>query len=94
MTTTTTPARINQLANVTIPMADVDLAIEFFTGPLGLEKRTDLPFGRQYRWVEVAPPGATPGLRSAAGPRPRRQGRPEHRVTQMARTRTRSRSPP
>lgn len=50
---TTTPARINQLANVTIPMADVDLAIEFFTGPLGLEKRTDLPSA-----------GSTDGLRS------------------------------
>ena len=32
--------------------------IEFYTGPLGLEKRTDVPFGDQYRWVEVAPAGA------------------------------------
>ena len=27
-------------------------------GLWGLEKRTDLPFGDQYRWVEVAPSGA------------------------------------
>jgi catechol 2,3-dioxygenase-like lactoylglutathione lyase family enzyme len=56
MTTTTT--RISKVANVVIPVADVDKAIDFYTGPLGLEKRTDVPFGGQYRWVEVAPTGA------------------------------------
>jgi len=56
MTSTTT--HISKIANVMIPVADVDEAITFYTGPLGLEKRTDLPFGDQYRWVEVAPPGA------------------------------------
>lgn len=50
--------RISKVANVVIPVADVDRAIEFYTGPLGLEKRTDIPFGEQYRWVEVAPAGA------------------------------------
>jgi lactoylglutathione lyase len=38
-------ARIRKLANVVIPVADVDRAIEFYTGPLGLQKRTDVPFG-------------------------------------------------
>ena len=55
---TQTTARISKVANVVIPVADVDRAIDFYTGPLGLEKRTDLPFGDQYRWVEVAPSGA------------------------------------
>src|SRR3954447_24443213 len=55
---TSPTARISKVANVVIPVADVDRAIEFYTGPLGLEKRTDVPFGGQYRWVEVAPPGA------------------------------------
>jgi catechol 2,3-dioxygenase-like lactoylglutathione lyase family enzyme len=56
MSSTTT--RISQIANVVIPVADVDRAIGFYTGPLGLEKRTDVPFGDQYRWVEVGPAGA------------------------------------
>lgn len=55
---TTTAGSISKVANVVVPVADVDKAIEFYTGPLGLEKRTDIPFGGQYRWVEVAPPGA------------------------------------
>ena len=55
---TGTTARISKVANVVIPVADVDRAIAFYTGPLGLEKRTDIPFGDQYRWVEVAPAGA------------------------------------
>jgi len=54
----TTTATFSKLANVVIPVADVDRAIAFYTGPLGLEKRTDIPFGDQYRWVEVAPAGA------------------------------------
>lgn len=55
---TSTTARVSKVANVVIPVADVDRAIEFYTGPLGLEKRNDIPFGGKYRWVEVAPPGA------------------------------------
>jgi catechol 2,3-dioxygenase-like lactoylglutathione lyase family enzyme len=55
---TTTTARIHKIANVVIPVADVDRAIDFYTGPLGMEKRTDIPFGGQYRWVELAPTGA------------------------------------
>jgi hypothetical protein len=57
MTSTTT--RISQIANVCIPVADVDRAVAFYTGPLVLEKRTDVPFEEMYRRVEVAPPGAT-----------------------------------
>jgi catechol 2,3-dioxygenase-like lactoylglutathione lyase family enzyme len=53
-----TTVRISKVANVVIPVADVDRAIDFYTGPLGLEKRTDIPFGDKYRWVEVAPAGA------------------------------------
>ena len=56
--TSTTTTRISKVVNVVIPVADVDQAIAFYTGPLGLEKRTDIPFGDQYRWVEVAPAGA------------------------------------
>lgn len=55
---TSTRAHVSKVVNVVIPVADVDQAIAFYTGPLGLEKRTDVPFGGQYRWVEVAPAGA------------------------------------
>ena len=56
MTSTTTGIR--RIANVVVPVADVDRAIAFYTEQLGMEKRTDVPFGGEYRWVEVAPAGA------------------------------------
>jgi catechol 2,3-dioxygenase-like lactoylglutathione lyase family enzyme len=54
----TTTTRVSKVSTVVVPVADVDGAIAFYTGKLGLEKRTDVPFGGEYRWVEVAPPGA------------------------------------
>jgi catechol 2,3-dioxygenase-like lactoylglutathione lyase family enzyme len=54
----TTATRIAKVGPVVIPVADVDRAIEFYTDKLGFEKRVDVPFGGDYRWVEVAPPGA------------------------------------
>jgi catechol 2,3-dioxygenase-like lactoylglutathione lyase family enzyme len=54
----TTTAQVQKIVNVVIPVADVDAAIDFYTGKLGLTKRTDIPFSDQYRWVEVAPEGA------------------------------------
>ncbi len=56
--TSATTSRLSKVANVVIPVTDVDRAIAFYTGPLGLELRSDTPFGDQYRWVEVAPAGA------------------------------------
>jgi catechol 2,3-dioxygenase-like lactoylglutathione lyase family enzyme len=53
-----TTTRIGQVATVIVPVADVDRAIEFYVDTLGFEKRTDVPFGPGYRWVEVAPSGA------------------------------------
>lgn len=52
-----TQTRINKIANVVVPVADQDRAIEFYVDTLGFEKRVDLPFGGSYRWVEVAPEG-------------------------------------
>jgi catechol 2,3-dioxygenase-like lactoylglutathione lyase family enzyme len=51
----TTTTRINKIGTVVIPVSDQDRAIEFYVGTLGFEKRTDMPFGNGYRWVEVAP---------------------------------------
>jgi catechol 2,3-dioxygenase-like lactoylglutathione lyase family enzyme len=52
-------ASTTKIANVIVPVADVDRAIEFYVEKLGLEKRVDEPFGGEYRWVEVAPADAT-----------------------------------
>ncbi len=73
---TSTKTRIEKIANVVIPVDDVDQAIDFYTSKLSFEKRLDVPFGGQYRWVEVGlgetettialappPPGKTAGKR-------------------------------
>ena len=56
MTTTTT--RIAKIGTVCVPVSDQERAIAFYVETLGFEKRADVPFGGEYRWVEVAPPGA------------------------------------
>jgi predicted enzyme related to lactoylglutathione lyase len=50
--------RVSKLANVIVPVADQDRALQFYTEALGLEKRVDVPFGDGARWIEVAPSGA------------------------------------
>jgi predicted enzyme related to lactoylglutathione lyase len=51
-----------------VPEPDQDKAIEFYES-LGFDKRTDIPFGGGYRWVEVYPPEGTTGI-ALAPPRP------------------------
>jgi catechol 2,3-dioxygenase-like lactoylglutathione lyase family enzyme len=50
--------RINKVSTVVVPVSDQERAIEFYVDKLGFEKRTDVPFGNGYRWIEVAPAGA------------------------------------
>ena len=52
---TSTKTRISKIGTVVIPVSDQERAIEFYVDKLGFEKRTDVPFGNGYRWVEVAP---------------------------------------
>jgi len=59
MTTQTT--HIGTINLVTIPSTDQDRSIEFYEA-LGFDKRTDVPFGGDYRWVEVYPPVGTTGI--------------------------------
>jgi catechol 2,3-dioxygenase-like lactoylglutathione lyase family enzyme len=54
---------------VALPVADQDRSIAFYVESLGFEKRTDIPFGGQYRWVEVYPPRGTTGI-ALVPPRP------------------------
>src|ERR1700737_4203789 len=65
---TTTASRISTINLVMIPSTDQDKSIEFYES-LGFEKRTDIPFGEQYRWVEVYPPSGTTGI-ALPPPRP------------------------
>lgn len=65
---TTTASRIAGINLVVVPSADQDRAIEFYES-LGFEKRTDVPFGGDYRWVEVYPPHGETGI-ALAPPRP------------------------
>lgn len=53
-----TRTRISKINTVVVPVSDQDRAIEFYVETLGFEKRTDVPFGNGYRWVEVAPADA------------------------------------
>jgi catechol 2,3-dioxygenase-like lactoylglutathione lyase family enzyme len=63
-----TATGIRQLNLVCVPTPDQDAAITFYES-LGFEKRTDVPFGGSYRWVEVYPPEGTAGI-ALAPPRP------------------------
>jgi catechol 2,3-dioxygenase-like lactoylglutathione lyase family enzyme len=54
----TTKTGISKIGTVVIPVTDQDRAIAFYVDTLGFEKRTDVPFGNGYRWVEVAPADA------------------------------------
>jgi len=65
---TTTTSGIGTIHAVIIPSTDQDRSIEFYEA-LGFEKRVDLPFGGQYRWVEVYPPTGTTAI-ALAPPRP------------------------
>jgi catechol 2,3-dioxygenase-like lactoylglutathione lyase family enzyme len=64
----TTTTRISKIANVVVPVADQDRAVEFYCDTLGLEKRADEPFGNGYRWIEVAPAGADTTIALAPPP--------------------------
>ena len=53
-----TKTRLSQIGTIVIPVSDQERAIAFYVDTLGFEKRTDVPFGNGYRWVEVAPADA------------------------------------
>jgi catechol 2,3-dioxygenase-like lactoylglutathione lyase family enzyme len=66
---TKTATGIGGISLVIIPSTDQDRSIEFYVDSLGFEKRTDVPFGDRYRWVEVYPPTGPTGI-ALAPPRP------------------------
>ncbi|WP_217997811.1 VOC family protein [Alicyclobacillus acidiphilus] len=46
-----------QIKFCTIPVADQERALKFYTETLGCEVRTNVPYGNGTRWIEVAWPG-------------------------------------
>jgi catechol 2,3-dioxygenase-like lactoylglutathione lyase family enzyme len=46
-----------QISKVTIPVADQDRALKFYTQSLGFELVKDAPFGPGKRWIELRLPG-------------------------------------
>lgn len=71
---TVTGAQLSEISLVCIPTPDQDRAIEFYES-IGFEKRTDVPFGGGYRWVEVYPPQGGTGI-ALAPPPPGREVEP------------------
>ena len=63
---------LNKVATVIIPIADQDKALEFYCDRLGFEKRVDVPFAGQYRWIEVGLPNQDTTIALA----PPREGEP------------------
>lgn len=64
---TTTTSGIRQLSLVCIGSTDQDRSIAFYES-LGFEKRTDVPFGGTYRWVEVYLEKSATGIAIAPPP--------------------------
>ncbi|HEY1778816.1 MAG TPA: VOC family protein [Solirubrobacteraceae bacterium] len=63
-----TATGIREISLIVVPVTDQDRSIEFYES-LGFDKRTDMPFGGDYRWVEVYAPSGTTGI-ALATPRP------------------------
>lgn len=69
-------SRIGSLSLICIPTDHQGELIDFYVEKLGFEKRTDVPMGGDYRWVEVYPPDGTAGI-ALAPPPPGRQAEPK-----------------
>ncbi len=67
--TAATGTGIDKVGTVIVTVSDQEAAIAFYTEKLGFEKRTDVPMGNDYRWVEVAPAGADTTI-AVVPPRP------------------------
>ena len=53
---------ITRVRTVAVPVSGQDVAVDFYCGTLGFEKRLDAPLGGGGRWIEVAPPGSDASL--------------------------------
>lgn len=49
---------ISAIKFASVPVADQDRALAFYSGKLGFTIATDQPFGEKQRWIELRIPGA------------------------------------
>jgi catechol 2,3-dioxygenase-like lactoylglutathione lyase family enzyme len=63
-----TATLVDKISTVVVPVSNQDEMIGFYTDKLGFEKRVDIPFGGQYRWVEVGLPGTETTIALAPPP--------------------------
>ena len=49
---------ITTIRTVAIPASDQERSVAFFVDTLGFEKRMDAEIAKDFRWIEVAPPGS------------------------------------
>ena len=80
---TTTATKLSEISLVIIPVSDQDRQIAFYES-IGFEKRTDIPIGDNYRWVEVYPPEGTTGIALAPPPPGTEAGPVETGITLVA----------
>ena len=73
----TTATGIRGISLVIVPTVDQDRAVEFYES-IGFEKRTDVPMGDKYRWVEVYPPEGQTGIALAPPPPDQGEVQPGH----------------
>jgi catechol 2,3-dioxygenase-like lactoylglutathione lyase family enzyme len=67
MVSTERRAHVTGIRTVAVPVLDQDRAVAFWTGPLGMDLRLDVPLGVG-RWIEVAAAGAETSIAlTAAG---------------------------
>jgi len=57
---------ITQITFQSIPVADQDRALAFYTEALGFDVHTDAPYGEGWRWMFLTLPGAQTRLHFAA----------------------------
>ena len=63
-----TTSQLREIGLVAVSVSDQERSIAFYVDTLGFEKRTDVPMGHGYRWVEVYPPQGTTGIALAPPP--------------------------
>jgi lactoylglutathione lyase len=56
------PTSISDVRTVAVTVTNQDVALDFYVGTLGFEKRLDAPISPTMRWIEVAPAGATTSI--------------------------------
>ena len=71
---------ISRINFMSIPVADQDRAIAFYTGHLGFEGQTDAPYTDGWRWIFLKLPGADTRLRRDGHPSAQRLDRAAHDI--------------